>query len=933
MFINNKFMRYFIVLAILSPPVFAVDLTIPTATNYEIPKAGVFDVTIPAVPKVKAILEIRARIHYADGGAGSNTVMEVKVNNQQVKAEQRRGLGRLVNKSLFSRVTPNALGDWYLNGNWRLLYQSSFTTNATFYEGDPFSTQIDVTDLLNNNAPNNLKILNHVALSQPNPNTNESIIIDRVVLHYQTSGSASPTLLSDIKPSVVIKDGSSFSRPASYHLTKHSGGGFSIDVGTKKWNFTTAISYPNVGFNTLDPSGLTTMKGQPGWTTSIIGSGAILATGPSYKVTRVIRETPTKVIVTDKITNLLQVPIGLVVRNEVSLKGAENRPVRLAGSADLEIKPFKDSNFHQPYNDVYSPGNPTVYVESTNHGLGLVAEDDVYRNQARLYVKPGEGGVPMAGIKADMLRLAPGESYTLLWSVYPVQGYDYFDFINLVRKAWQANILTDGPWLWGYTGNMLNPSSTDFAALTKILLDPSYNIKYGVHGSWIDPREPMPRKVAFGAGMFDNVWDSYRADVASGNRFIREKSNNRIKALVYFDEQRDSSLNNNLTYQDSLFITNNGLPELPLSWKDQVNTLPYSMVPITGTTFGNNSFGTKMLSLPAKYRDELSADGLYIDEFEDVAYGNPRLIFNKTDQRTCLLDPYTLAIKNDQVGLTKLLSKQHHDQLISAAKNGSTTPNILANGPSYVKSSMNIQRMVETQHNNVWPYQGHLQTPLGYLAQSNTFADIQRLLTFGLLPVGTISTNWPAMGPAMALMFPTTPIELHMGYIFARERIITAHSGTYGWSGSFNLVRANFFDSEGNPTVGSYSSVVNSLGLRTTVNLPTKTTPPPQVVSIDTNNLPKEGNYIGHLAILRTVPITVNCTSCVISNLGYGTSSISITVSGDPSSLTVKDGEFRIKPGQLYKVVSGMITTLEKAQTNGELVIPVSPGSILITPA
>lgn len=914
---------------------FALELDIPSAKGYVIPKSKSFEASFRILPKIKAILKIRARIDYANGGAGSNTVMELLLNNQRIEATKSRGLGRLLNKNLYSHVGSTIMGNWYQEGNWRLLYQSSFTTNATFYEGDPFTTELDVTDMLRDDGlPNQLLIQNHVCVCVTDcpirpTNTNENIIIDKVSLDYQTDGVSSTLLLSMLPPSMVIKDGTTQSTPAAYTLTKHQGGGFSLKVGSKNWDFTTALSFPNAGFNMLDQSETTGFGEQVDWKVNMNPLGLIKAIGSTYRVDRTIRTFPEKVTISDTITNTQQIPLGLIVRNEVSLKGVENTPVRLAGSGDLVFN-------GRSFNDYYSPGNPTVYAESTDHGIGIIAEDDVYRNQAKLYVNPGYGGTPMAGIKTEMLRLPPGESYTLVWSVYPVQGNDYFDFINLVRKNWDSNILTDGPWLWGYTGDLIYKSSPYLSVLEK----PAYKIKYGVHGSWVDFREPIPRKLAFGAAMFDDVWESYRAQVTSGNNLIREETNNRVKTLVYFDEQRDSGFksinkpceNDSDLYPDSKLTNKEGKQECePWNNKDGIAQFEpaYGVVPITGTTFGNNSFGSKMLSLPARYRSDLNADGIYIDEFEDVGYGFPRLTYNKSDNHTCLLNDSSLSISTDQVGLTQLLSKEHHEQLILAAQNFSKTPNILANGPSYVRSTMSIQRMVEAQHNNVWPYQGNLQTPLGYMAQGTSFSDIQRLLTFGLLPVGTVSqvqkppekeeenVNDKIWLP-MALMFPTTPIELHMGYIYGKERIITSHAGIYGWPKSYNLVRADYFSADGSPKMGDYSNIVEPNGVTTQVNMSTATRAPVQNSEVTSN-----GSYEGDMAILRKVPITVNCLSCIVSKLVYAPKSVSMSITGLDKyfSINMRNGEFPIKPGSAFNVRFGKISKVIFASAIGDLKI------------
>jgi hypothetical protein len=343
----------------------------------------------------------------------------------------------------------------------------------------------------------------------------------------------------------------------------------------------------------------------------------------------------------------------------------------------------------------------------------------------------------------------------------------------------------------------------------------------------------------------------------------------------------------------------------------------YGVVPISGPTYGDNSFGDEMLTVADRYMTTMDADGLYFDELENVSYGEPLLTYDTADGHTCLLDfvDGTYEIERDGVGLTQLLSEEHHQQIIGQIQ--ATTPNlggtseVLGNGAAHLQSVLDtgIQRMVESQHSDLIPTQGHLQTPLAYLAQSTTFSDIQRLLTFGLLPVGTVSTTWATMGPAMKQMFPITPIELHMGYILGVERIIAAHGGTYGWPDAQNLVLPHFFDENGGAYTGPYSTTVDAGGSWTTVYLPTATWPPQAYEG--TIALP--GQYAGDLVILEKLPVAIE-GEATVEAVAYGPDEVSMTVSAkQPVTLRIASGAFLVMDGESFDVTldSGKPTTVE----------------------
>lgn len=213
--------------------------------------------------------------------------------------------------------------------------------------------------------------------------------------------------------------------------------------------------------------------------------GVVTASGREYSLRRTVKFTSRKIEVADAITNTTAVPLGLLVRDEMDLSGLENPPVRLAGSTN----PAMSENF--------SPGNPSVHVTAPDHTIALLCEDDVFRNQAKLYVKSAQAGsTPVAGLRTEMLRLAPNETYTLRWSVYPVASLDYFDFINEVREDWGANYTALGAWWWGfYPPAVLKMPLAELRAK----LD-RQGINYAtIGGGWVDATKDKQR-IGFGAG-------------------------------------------------------------------------------------------------------------------------------------------------------------------------------------------------------------------------------------------------------------------------------------------------------------------------------------------------------------------------------------------------------------------------------------------------
>ena len=90
--------------------------------------------------------------------------------------------------------------------------------------------------------------------------------------------------------------------------------------------------------------------------------------------------------------------------------------------------------------------------------MGMVAVDDVFRVHVRSFTAAGT-----LGLADEQLGLDGGKSITL-WSgvIYPVPGGDYWDFVNAVRRNWDANYTIPGP--FGFTMHFLaakrRPSGT-----------------------------------------------------------------------------------------------------------------------------------------------------------------------------------------------------------------------------------------------------------------------------------------------------------------------------------------------------------------------------------------------------------------------------------------------------------------------------------------
>src|SRR5690606_20727909 len=113
------------------------------------------------------LLEITSRLD-ASKLAGSSFFLRMNLNGREVNAAKSRTANRLKNRAFVSPVAPNLPSTWFGSpAGWRIPFAPDFegARKQTFYEGDPYTLVLDITDLVNPAAENRLEITNTAAAS------------------------------------------------------------------------------------------------------------------------------------------------------------------------------------------------------------------------------------------------------------------------------------------------------------------------------------------------------------------------------------------------------------------------------------------------------------------------------------------------------------------------------------------------------------------------------------------------------------------------------------------------------------------------------------------------------------------------------------------------------------------------------------------------
>ncbi len=488
-------------------------------------------------------------------------------------------------------------------------------------------------------------------------------------------------------------------------------------------------------------------------------------TGGARRWSRELAARPTHVEVRDTITNTSTGTVGLRIRHAVTT-GADW--IHLGGRADPSVAAL------------YDPWNPTLFTPVAAGGVGLVAEDDVLRQQV---VVDWDRTTGTAGLRTDLLCLAPGATTTLVWSIYPTRTGNYWDFLNRVRDDWGVNRTVPGSYVWFLPDDVL---AMDPERLRAALARQGVGVA-SLWGGWVDAkRTDRPPVIGFGTYVTSDAFASYRARIAEAVRRLKAARPG-LTVLPYFDAQRDSTPDAPTRFADSLLVEPGGRVERT-DWGGTY-TPSWGMVPTTDDTFGR-----ALAAVPDAMR-ALGADGLYWDEMDGVDYGAPRMTTARWDGHTCLLDADGTVRK--RVGLVNLLSDEAK---LTYARGrfvlGNTPPTTRAfqrGGPV---------RMVEAQHNSGWSAFTQLSDPLGYIGARTDWQTVVEKLGEGLLVAGT---RFDYAYDLPARLFPFTPEYLQPGTLRGRERIVTITSGTHGWpdAGS-DAIAAYRYDASGREHVASW---------------------------------------------------------------------------------------------------------------------------------
>ena len=699
---------------------------------------------------------------------GWNPCWQLSVNDRLLSAMADRNTPRLLNKELTAIHIDYGLSRVCKGDKWFALYSPDYEQAIAKFlpaNEEAYRITVDISDALSRQELNILRIRFGAELEGYYRNWGIKRRPALAIRNFSVVQEDTPTKLKPIPPE---KDFVKVRRLPRPEFTFTDGGHATVTFGGRSYVIRSVFSLPGERTKTV----------------------TVGEENPFYTVLRKVEKKEDRIDIFDTFTSKSDRLIGLRIAYEMDT--AEFPRIYLAGDSS----PSRSSN--------QDGRNPSVFFPDTAHGtgVGLLAQDDVFRVQNVQYCEKGK-----AGIRTETFALQPGESRTVEWSIYPVMSDDYFDFVNTVRRDWEVNFTIPGELhlsLNVFRDWQKAPQrAQDFHRRNGI----GMNV-YGVHywrykgGEWKDWRSAVfgpaimkeSSRVNVGGGRIESHPVQPLREFEKGTFDIAKQILPGLKRLYYIHTQWSTETDDYRIYADSALRTKDGKFYTGIEE-------PYHFFIPTLT----NSFGKAMLETVDKIIGYFDPEGIYIDE---TTCSPLRITYDMWDQVSVELDR-----NNDvkcKIGYVTLLKRPFMMKLYDKIINEHRKILVGNFGPeTRTERQFHFPRFEETC-NSWWIFYSHLYTPIqlgdvstyGMTPEEN-MADIRNAMRNGTLYY--LYANTSAAPTITQKMFPFTPIEIHSGWLMGKERILTCISGEFGWHGSRQLAELFVYDKFGKST-GDYSA-------------------------------------------------------------------------------------------------------------------------------
>jgi len=438
------------------------------------------------------------------------------------------------------------------------------------------------------------------------------------------------------------------------------------------------------------------------------------------------------------------------------------------------------------------PEQPSVFAVTEKSGVGMMPLDDIFRVHGD---QVSEGGA--ISITDPHFVLKAGGEYTAEWAIVPVTRPDLWAFVNAARRALDVN----------FTMYILS-AFLDYRDPVPQWTDEQY-------------RNFIERKSAnvVSDGLFCAKWQGRLPQGVAFHELVKDPKNvayyinghDRIKKLY-----PDGSVKYAIYYHCYIDVMDESVERFKDARRLDAagNQMSYSLdyyrlyVPTLENEFGKEIGKGIDIRL-----DLLGADAFYWDEYNG-SRGTYTYIPDMWDGCSGDIDPKTFELVRlkSAVHLLSLPFLEYHIKRILAR-----VPAFFNGAPwSRTLARLKFQCFTETGsisncHRMLLYTPVALGDHLTERSQSDAYRVMLRALDWGCLYAWYSRTVYPTHKTLTEHMFPSTPIELHEGYIIAKERIVTNRSGLFGWADNSDF-DIYVYDREGRITKGDEARKVQRGG-------------------------------------------------------------------------------------------------------------------------
>ncbi|HCU35342.1 MAG TPA: hypothetical protein DGT21_07715 [Armatimonadetes bacterium] len=665
-------------------------------------------------------LSLEARIDWPEL-SGSNPWISVYVNGNQL------GLDELLNKTNDFTLRSGVDLSWYDAGRWRILYSPDFeaaitdkqTQYGTAPEDEPYRFVFDITRHVKPGA-NEVKIEHHKVLQDPDTLVLRNIGIEVGTFIEPPGADAVEPAPTGPLPTIVA----AAPPPVPMTVTAHDAT-IDVRIGAQSLRVSTRMSLPDGQWREGETTGDTQWSAGP------------------CRVSREVSVRGDHIHVADTFTNTTDTLIGVMFEHYVPMVG-EPEAIYLAGRKSQ----FEAAN-------AWEPAHPSSFAQFEQLGVGLVAEDDVFRVHARSL-----HGAESFGLAEDRLGLAPKSSITLEWSIYPCLEGDYWSFVNAVRRNWGVNYEIPGAFIFAHKW----PTGLTGEQYAKWMHDRGLKYICGGIAQYPDGLYAHGTGILFAPEFVARERDWSRKMAAADPDLV---------PIAYFHAQCCTEPDSRTKYADSRLLDETGR---------QID-YPHGMVlPLFVPTEGN-SYGKAIWKYVDCLIDDIGAKGIYWDEMSysvrQTAHGLP------WDGCTVHIDRQTHDVI-EQVTSVPLAMQSLAERIVDYIRGKGLF--FMANSQAHTRTMMRKQIVRFVEGGTFSAMDGtHLGCPLGLGnhctedTHRESARHVREHLKRGALYYGHYYSREPAPWNFTSVMFPITPEQIGPGYVLGAERIHTTVSGRFGF--------------------------------------------------------------------------------------------------------------------------------------------------------